>query len=275
MQSAVVKHFALVSMSIILFWSANQSVAQTTQKVKTTATEPKMSRAQKEAFENLIREYLLEHPSIIREAMAALQAQEEQQQSESRAENLKKFTSEIYSDADSPVVGNAKGDVSVVVFFDYFCGYCKKTMPDLSALIARDKSVKIIYKQLPILGLQSHIAALAALASRRQGKFAEFHQALLESASGSDEAVKTISDSLNLNYATLQKDMQDLKLAAAIDRNIGLAASLNINGTPAYLVGDQFIPGAIDSESLEKLVTAERAKIAKVKTFNKSAAGQK
>ena len=83
------------------------------------------------------------------------------------------------------------------------------------------------------------------------------------------------SDSLNRNYATLQKDMQDMKLAAAIERNIGLATSLNITGTPAYLVGDQFISGAIDAESFEKVVAAQRAKIAKVKTFNGSSAGPK
>ena len=228
----------------------------------------------KEAIEKIVREYLLTHPEIIREAIEALQQKEEAQKKQATAASMKKFSSEIYADADAPVLGNAKGDVTVVVFYDYFCSYCRKTMPGLQDLIAKDAALKIIYKQFPILGPDSLVAAKAALAAERQGKFGAFNQAMLASGSGSEQAIKAIADRVGLDYAKLQMDMKDPKIATAIGRNINLARSLSIAGTPAYLVGDQFIPGAISTESLAKIVAAEREKHAPAEG-KKAASGQK
>ena len=114
------------------------------------------------------------------------------------------------------------------------------------------------------MGPQSQVAARAELAAGRQGKYAEFHNGLIESDGTSDDVIKGISDKLGLNYAALQKDMQDPKLNEALDRNLRLATSLEINGTPAYLIGEQFIPGAIDPVSLAKIVSQERAKLANI-----------
>jgi len=100
--------------------------------------------SKKENIEKIVREYLLENPNVIREALQVLQQREELQRNAATTANLKLLKSEIYSDADSPVVGNAKGDVTIVVFFDYFCGYCKKTMPGLQNLVANDSSVRIV-----------------------------------------------------------------------------------------------------------------------------------
>lgn len=110
------------------------------------------------------------------------------------------------------------------------------------------------------MGPQSMSAAKAALAAGRQGKFEAFHLAMLESNSGSDEAIKAISEQLGIDYAKLQKDMQDPDIDAAINGNLELATYLNINGTPAYLVGNQFIPGAVDANTLTKLIESERQK---------------
>jgi protein-disulfide isomerase len=134
-------------------------------------------------------------------------------------------------------------------------------LPELQTLLAKDSSLRIIYKEFPILGPQSQTAARAALAAGRQGKFAEFHQALLESNGVSEDEIKELSGRLRLDYAALQRDMNDPKIIAAIDRNIRLAASLNINGTPAYLIGSRVIPGAIDFDSLITIIKAERVKL--------------
>lgn len=214
----------------------------------------------REAVEKIIREYLLKNPEIVREAMQALQVKEERERQLLTTANMKKFSSEIYSDAESPVAGNKAGDVSVVVFYDYFCGYCKKTLPALDSLVASDDSVKVIYKEFPIMGPQSLNAAKAVLAANRQGKFAAFHRAMLEAESGSEETIKTAAESLKVDFERLRKDMDDPTIEAAIDRNVRLAESLNINGTPAYLIGDQFIPGAIDADALTRLVAEQRAK---------------
>ncbi len=233
---------------------------------------PAISKQQRETVENIVREYLLKNPAVIREAMQALQRQEEKQKSQATAENMKRLRSEIYADADSPAAGNAKGDVSIVVFFDYFCGYCKKTLPAVQTLLANDSSVRVVYKEFPILGPQSLIAAKAALAAARQGKFTEFHQAMLTADGAGDDVLKAVSEHLGMDYAKLQADMLDPKIAEAIDRNIHLAESINVSGTPAYLIGDQFIPGAIDSAALTRVVKDERAKLAKLDTEKVAAA---
>lgn len=245
----------------ILYLSVFTVLAQ--EKVKPS---PSDATAAKQAIEKIVREYLVKNPELIREAMQALQAKEEKAKSEMIAKNLKTLKSEIYADQDSPTVGNPKGDVSVVVFFDYYCGYCRKTLPNLEHLTANDKSLRIIYKEFPIMSPQSEMVARAALAANRQGKYLEFHKALLETEAVGEEAVKMIAEKLNLNAEQFQKDMNDAKIAEALARNARLATSLEVAGTPAYIIGDQIIPGAIDTDSLSEIVAAERASLSKTQS---------
>jgi protein-disulfide isomerase len=260
MSKSIVRLFiAVVAVSV---FSVGQLSAQSKKKAHPSR---KSSSAVSKSLDSAIRDYLLRNPEVIREAMQALQLKEVTQKQLAAAENLKRLSTEIYSSPDSPVAGSEKGDVSVVVFYDYFCGYCRKSLPALQSLVAKDSSVRVVFKELPILGPQSFVAAKAALAAQRQGQFAQFHQALLESDSASDEAIKSISEKLSLDYQKLQGDMNDPEIAAMLDRNQKLAAALNIEGTPAYLVGGQIIPGAIDSESLLKIVASERSKLTTAK----------
>ncbi len=143
-----------------------------------TATSPSTPMSNDtEAIEKIVRNYLLKNPAVIREAQQALQVQEQKEREERAANTMKELSNEIFSDPGSPIGGNAAGDVSVVVFFDYNCGYCKKTLPQLQALTQKDSLVRIVFKELPILGPQSLTAAKAALAAGRQGKYIEFHNA--------------------------------------------------------------------------------------------------
>ncbi len=264
MKLSIINRFFIINLAAILLLGLFQVQAQTKVSVKTDPKTQPVSTSQRETIETIIREYLLKNPTVIREAMLALQVQEEKERQQSVANNMKELKSDIYSDPDSPIVGNPKGDVTIVVFFDYYCGYCKKTLPGLKTLLSNDASVRVVYKEFPIMGPQSQVAARAALAAKRQGKYSEFHNALLESDGASDEVIKNISDRLGLNYATLKKDMDDPKINEAIERNIRLATAIGINGTPAYFIGEQFIPGAIDSASLAKAVSDERAKLVNV-----------
>ncbi len=228
-----------------------------------------------ESIELIIRNYLLKNPSIIREAMQALQAQEAAENQRRVAESLRTLKSDLYSDTESPSIGNAKADVPIVVFFDYNCGHCKNSLPALQNLVASDPSIRIVYKELPIMGPQSQTAAFAALAAKRQGKYAEFHVALMESVEINEEVIKSISDRLGLNYATLQKDMSDPRLNEALNRNLRLASTLGINGTPGYVVGGQIIPGAIDAGTLMNFLNVERGKLKEVKSAGKDVGAMK
>jgi protein-disulfide isomerase len=256
MKSRLVSNSAIISLAVILLFVSSGTNAQT----PASAAKP-ISAEQRETIETVLREYLLKNPSIIREASQALQQQEEREKQERAKAGLKTFNAEIYSDQDSPSVGNPKADVTVVVFFDYNCGYCKGTVPELENLVKQDPSLRLIYKEYPILGAQSLIAARAALAASRQGKYVEFHRALMASQAIDIAVVKAISVRLGLNYAKLRQDMDDPQLTESLQRNIRLANSLEINGTPAYIVGGRLIPGAIDATALAQLVSDERAKL--------------
>jgi protein-disulfide isomerase len=224
------------------------------------------SSAEREKIEKIVRDYILKNPSIIRDATLALAAQEEKEKSARAAESLKTYNKEIFFDASTPTAGNAQGDVKVAVFFDYNCGYCRKSMPGLAEVLKKDSSVQIVYKEFPILGPQSIVAAKAALAAALQGKYLEFHNALLASDETGDENIKSIAEKLGLNYAKLRLDMESKSVVAAIEKNYRLAAALDVNGTPAYIIGERLFPGAVDAEGLKKIIADERAAMRSKKT---------
>lgn len=260
MRSKIVNQLVLVTL-VVLLLGFSQVLAQTSDTVRQTSSPAKISDEQRETIETVVREYLLKNPSIIREVTEAVQQQEAKEKQARASSGLQALKSDIYSDVDSPALGNPKGDVTVVVFFDYNCGYCKSTVPGLRDLLKKDSAVRIIYKEYPILGAQSLIAARAALAANRQGKYAEFHQALMASKAIDIAVVKATSARLGLNYAKLRQDMDDPQVTESLQRNIRLANSLEISGTPAYIVGGRLIPGAIDATALVQLVSDERAKL--------------
>jgi protein-disulfide isomerase len=218
-----------------------------------------------DAIEKIVRNYLIKNPVVIREAMQALQAQELKEKQERSANLMNELRKEIFFDPNSPVSGNAAGDVSIVVFFDYNCGYCKQTLPQLQSVSKNDPLVRIVYKEFPVLGPKSTFAAKAALAAARQGKYVEFHDALMTAEVIDEDSIKSIAKTLSIDHSKLQKDMADPEIDEQITRNQRLAESLDINGTPAYILGDQLIPGAIDAETLTRFVKNERNKAREAK----------
>lgn len=262
MKARIVNQVVLLVALLVLGFSQTKAQAPDTDKVK--AAKP-IATEQREAIETVVREYLLKNPSILREMMQTLQAQEEKERQVRAAANLNAHQNELYADPDTPIVGNPKGDVTIAVFFDYNCGYCKKTLPGLQTLLAKDPSLKVVYKEFPVLGTTSLLGARAALAAHKQGKYAAFHEALVQLPNITLEEIKALSDRLGMNYEQLTKDLEDPKTLEMLERNAHLASALEINGTPAYIVGGQLIPGAIEADALAQLVAAERAKSAKAK----------
>ena len=219
-----------------------------------------VSPDQRKAFEGVIRDYLLKNPAIIREAMQALQQREEEEKQAKATRALKEYSGELYHDASSPVGGNPKGDVTIVEFFDYNCGYCKRVAPTIRALLKQDPNIRIVYKEFAILGPQSLIAARAALAAQRQGKYHEFHNALMSAAKLDAGSIAALSKRLGLDQDKWLEDMEDPGIARMIRRNSQLANVLGINGTPAFIIGERLIPGAVDLDALTEIVKSERAK---------------
>ena len=174
---------------------------------------------------------------------------------------ISQHRTELLSDPESPTAGNANGDVVIVDFNDYQCPYCKRAHLALKSVVAADGKVKVVYKDLPILGEPSRIAALAALAAVKQGKHLALHNALMEFSGKLDrDRIMEIATSVGLDIALLQKDMDDPKFKQLIDRNMALASALGVRGTPAFVIGDQFVPGAIDSDALKQLIADARKK---------------
>ena len=166
---------------------------------------------------------------------------------------------ELLNDPASPVGGNPDGDVTLVEFFDYQCPYCKTIFPSIQALLAEDRNLRYVFKEFPILGRASVFAARAALAARRQGKYLEFHTALMPARGKLTETrVMRLAEKVGLDVDRLRRDMADGTVDAMIRRNLELADGLGIFSTPVFIIGDTQIPGAVEIDTLKVLIARAR-----------------
>jgi protein-disulfide isomerase len=232
-----------------------------------TPTPSAFTPAQRKELESIIKDILLNNPEIMLEVQNALEAKMDKIQADRMAVAIKEHADELYRPANSPVAGNAKGDVPVIEFFDYNCGYCKKAFSDVSRLVDKDKQVRVILKEFPILAKGSEEASRVALAARVQGKYWEFHRAMLENQGQANEAsALRVAEKLGLDMARLKKDMASPEIKKEIDDTRQLANKMGIQGTPHFIVGDRVIPGAPENlaELLGKHITDVRKEGCKV-----------
>ena len=215
---------------------------------------------EREDIEKIVRDYLLANPEILNEMIAELQAREQKTASEKAQTGIAENKDALFNDGFSYVAGNPNGDVTLVEFFDYRCGYCKKARPEVLALIEADKNVKLIIKELPILSKVSEEAARAAIAAQNQGGdfYWKFHQAMLSADDLDSDAIYDIAGGLGLDVERLKKDMQDPAVEEKIKKTHELAEKLGVDGTPAFIVGDQLVPGYMSQDELKDLVAAHR-----------------
>jgi len=256
--------FSLTVLSICLLASILIASAQATEQKKSAPGQSSVSDSEREKIEAVVRDYLLKNPSLLREMIDTLRAYEERERSDRAAGALKTYKDQIYNDAASPGTANPTGEITFLAFVDYNCGYCRTNVPLVGQLAEKDKMIRLVYKDLPILGPNSEVAARAAVAAHRQGRYLEFHDALFRSNGAGGPTVKTVAASLGIDYAALSRDMADKKVLSAIGRTRSLAAALGIDGTPAYIIGTQVIPGAVDIDVFSQIVAEERAKLVKV-----------
>jgi protein-disulfide isomerase len=221
--------------------------------------EQPLNSKQSEAVKKLIRDYLMDNPQVIAEALEALREKERLVAEQDAQRALKDLKEEIQNDPEAPVAGNPKGDVVLVEFFDYRCTYCKSVSDTIFETVAKDGKIKLVLKEFPILGPESVLASRAALASRAQKKYIEFHRALMKVRGPLNEQtiMKTASD-VGLNVDQLRKDMQSTDVENALRKNLTLARALNLAGTPTFIIGDRIIPTAVDQATLKQLVDQAR-----------------
>lgn len=227
----------------------------------TPAHSTQMTVQQKIAFEKLIREYLIRNPEVIVEAMQTLRSREKAETRVRQEKTLAHMKKDIYEDPSAPIGGNPKGDVTIVEFFDYNCGYCKKVHPAVVELLKSDGNIRYVFKEFPILGNSSVIAARIALAAWNldQSKYSDFHTALMQSRGGlSESKILRLAQKSGYDEAKLKVAMKNPKIEASIKKNHAIAQALNITGTPAFIIGNQIIPGAISAEAMKKVISEVR-----------------
>lgn len=227
---------------------------------------------QTQAIKQIIENYLLDNPEILIKMSQKLQAAQNNRVEDMEKEALAKIpevANDLLKDASSPVVGNPKGDVTLIEFFDYQCPHCKNMSPVVAELRKNDKNLRVVYKPLPIFGGNSVFAAKAALASLKQGKYIQFHEALMEASNPlTQDKVLEAAQKVGLNVKQLKADVGAVNVNEELDNNVRLAQKLGIAGTPAYIVVATnyannknkafFVPGGTSVDTLNNMVMEVR-----------------
>ncbi len=208
-----------------------------------------------------VRAYLLANPQVLREVFAELTKQENAAAERDRKERVAALSEDLRNDGFSFVAGNPDGDVTIVEFFDYRCGYCKRSFPDLMKTVEEDGNIRLVLKEFPVLGPESVLAAQAAIAAAGQDKYMELHRAMMSVRGGLTlERILNMATDVGIDTEKLQADMESEETRAVIEKNYRLAKILDIQGTPAFVIGDEFVPGAISHTDMLKFVAAAREK---------------
>ena len=220
------------------------------------------SPEQKESIRVLIKEYLIANPEIIQEAMNELEKRQTENEKAAQAKAVTELMPALSQSARATVIGNPKGDVTLVEFFDYNCGYCKSALNDLVKLVKEDSKLRVVIRDFPVLGPESVEAAVVAVAARQQfsgAKYLEFHQKLLETKGriGKDRALAVAKD-LGADLSKLSKDMELTETKTLLSETMTIADALRLQGTPAYVVGNEVVFGAVGYDALKSAIDNTR-----------------
>ena len=224
-----------------------------------SALESTFSTIQKQELEKLIEQFLNKNPEVIVKAIKLMQEQQSRQDAARSVEALKKNKQKLMQDQDAPVIGNPAGKITIVEFFDYRCGYCKRAFTVMMKVLKENPNIRYVFKELPILGPDSIKATRASLAIWRtqKTKYLAFHSALMKARGAITEAkIFRIANEIGIDIVQLKKDMADPKIDQILEKNYRLAQALNITGTPAFIIGDKIIPGALDEKTMKKMISA-------------------
>lgn len=214
---------------------------------------PQVSDTERAKIELVVRDYILAHPEIIPEAMEKLQQRE-----------ISKVVDTNRKRIETPFAGawagNERGDATLTIFFDYACGYCRASLPDVERLLKEDKQLKIVFRELPILSEDSDLAARASLAAAAQGKFKAFHDALYAAGRPTPQTIERVQKEVGIDASAAAKVQTSPEAQREIEGNVQLARDLRFSGTPSWVVGDQILNGAVGYDTLKKAIAEARKK---------------
>ena len=227
----------------------------------TAKADPK-SPVTHEEFSALLRETLLKDPEMIVDAVKSIRAKQQEEASKEVEKAIAKHNEDLFKDVTSPSIGDAKiADITIVEFFDYHCGYCKRMLGPITQLSKEDPKVRVIFREFPILSDDSTLAARAALAVNRiyPGKYFAFHTALMGNAGKFDDATLSgIATKEGLDWKKIKKEMDSPETGAILDKNHALAEELGVRGTPALIMGKKMLPGAVSYDELKQAIESVR-----------------
>lgn len=213
---------------------------------------------QRGEIERIVKEYLLSNPELLQDVMNELDKRQAMAEAEKHRAAVKEHSAAIFASPRQVTLGNAQGDVTVVEFFDYQCAYCRRVMPSLQAQLRDDGKLRVVFKDFPILGENSVTAARAALAARQQGRYVPFHFALMGASDLSLDGIMAVARSVGIDTQRLATDMNAPEIETQIQANYALARTLGIEGTPAFVIGGELIPGALSKTRLTELIQEAR-----------------
>lgn len=226
------------------------------------AAEAPFTPEQRREIGEVVRDYLLKNPELLKDVMVELERREGEAQRASQKAALDRSREALLNSGRDVVAGNPKGDVTVVEFFDYNCGYCKRAMTDLQALIKSDPKLRLVLKDFPVLGPDSVEASRVGLAAMKQlspARQFEYHARLMETrARVNGERATALAKEMGLDLARLQKDLEGAEVKQTIQDNVVLGDKLGLTGTPAFVIGDEVISGAVGLEPMRKTVAGVR-----------------
>ena len=229
----------------------------------TAASAQTFSEPQRGEIEKIVRDYLLKHPELLQEVMAELEKKQQTAEAEKARSAIKTHAEALFNSPRQVTLGNPQGDVTFVEFFDYNCGYCKRALGDMTALMGKDPKLKVVLKDFPVLGPGSVEAAQVAVAVRMQDKggkkYMEFHQKMLLGRGQADKArAMAVAKEIGLDMTRLEKDLKSDEITATLQESAKLAEALGLNGTPSYVIGSDVVIGAVGLDALGKKIDAAR-----------------
>lgn len=244
--------FVLLSFAMLVVAQANG---------KSEEVRSPFSVEQRHGIEEIVREYLLKNPEVVRDAIAELERRTEQLQKASQAKMLEQYRDQLVSSRGSTVIGNPKGSVSIVAFFDYNCPYCRASVDDIQKLIDGNPELRVVMRELPILGRDSTDASRVALAVARQtGDLtlrARYYTVLMKSKGQVNGSLAlSTATGLGLDGPKIKNDLRSAEIDAILRDNLATAEALGITGTPAFVIGDEIIVGAVGPDRMQAAIAA-------------------
>lgn len=215
-----------------------------------------------DAVKEIVAEYIQQNPQAILDSVNKHQQNAAAEEDKKAQNSIKDKLAEIENNPASPFAGNKNGDVVIAEFFDYSCGYCKKVLPTVTKILEEDKNIKFVFKEFPILGPNSELSARAALAVNNinPNKYFEFHKKLMSNHVSGQASLNALATELGIDASAMEKQMKTPQIDKIIANERELASSIGIRGTPAFIIGGELVPGAVDADTLKELVAKARAK---------------